>query len=298
MGNFTLGCLLGQYDRAQSFDISSKAITAANGTSVNSWAKSVSTSSAFFTAVADGTTDVHSSGQGLQVQVYSNASANFAVMLHAYATANDMYARWFPDVLTHSQRVDIWARMTDSARSGYLQFAIVSPSNIASIPYSAGMANVRVAAQVYSDVANTGAVRLRANTSVFVDCATMKMDDVIAQTDLINVYPEWSFAEAARAIQYNHRSLGGTHYTHRWSTYRTWQVPLRFLSTSHANLINWWWRNNLSLAFTLDTSDTESIHTCRIVNDTQPIGARIQPRSDMWTGMLELEALDGGSLVF
>ena len=37
MGDFTLGCLLGQYDGAQSFDISSQTL----GVYVNSWWKNL-----------------------------------------------------------------------------------------------------------------------------------------------------------------------------------------------------------------------------------------------------------------
>ena len=73
---------------------------------------------------------------------------------------------------------------------------------------------------------------------------------------------------------------------------------MRFLPTSHADLINWWWENQFNLVFTLDTSDSESTRILRMVNERQPIGGRIRPYKDQWQGTLQLESIDEGGLVF
>ena len=51
----------------------------------------------------------------------------------------------------------------------------------------------------------------------------------------------------------------------------------------------------------LDTSDANTIFPVRIVNELQPVGSKINPypyAGAGWQGVLQLESLDKGSLVF
>jgi hypothetical protein len=121
---------------------------------------------------------------------------------------------------------------------------------------------------------------------------------VLTTIDPITLLPEWDFEERARVLKAEHRTQGGLLYTYVWEKHFAYNVPLRFLSDSHAALLNWWWENQFDLALTLDSSDSESTRIVRIVNDRQPIGKRIRPYANLWEGMVELESIDRGSLVF
>ena len=85
MGDFTLGCLLGQYDKAQSFDVNSFAL---GGSGINSWETvSIVSSITFF----DGVAHVHSSNQALQIEAFSHGSLQNLIRYN-YAAENDVYA--------------------------------------------------------------------------------------------------------------------------------------------------------------------------------------------------------------
>ena len=297
MGDFTLGCLLGQYDKAQSFDVASVALTA--GTNLNSWDLIANQGSFYFDAEP---TRVHSSSQALRVSVFSTGGSVTAFR-HIYGHGDDAHARWFPDVTTHQLQVRLWASPNLSADSGDLIVRLLAQDLqvVEQIPIphrTTGLEPIVFAAtHTYSDGANTP--WLDFVRSFPGDAATtVYIDDVLVQIDPITLNPEYGFVEQARLNESRHRTQGGKLYNYVWSKHFAYRVPLRYITDSHAATINWWWENRFNLAFTLNTSDSESIHVCRIVNDRQPIGKRIKPYKDLWEGTIELESIDQGSLVF
>jgi len=302
MGDFTLGCLLGQYDRAQSFDVASKAIA---GSSINRWYV-LDAGGGGFREFLSGSTVTHSSAQGLYLQVSSRGSYE-NILSYAYDQADDAWARRFPEVAVHAFQVDLWANVGLSAASGDLIFDfndIVGDADDGLIP-GVGLAHYRrlntVGVTSASMTGNNAPVLRFLRLGHLTNSVSLVVDDVIAQLDLITLHPDHAFVERQRLLKADFRSREGTLYTARWGSHGAWTLPLRFLTGSHANLINWWWENQFNLALTLDTSDSESIRTVRIVNETQPIGSKIRPypyAGDGWQGVLELESLDRGSLVF
>ncbi|MDH4249041.1 MAG: hypothetical protein OEW39_14650 [Deltaproteobacteria bacterium] len=288
MGDFTLGCLLGQYDGAQSFDVASKALT----TLVNSWIKFGPQSSAYFQSSA-----VHSSGQGIRCEAYSNATGQ-ALLSYDHATANDLYARWSPDVTTHAIRYQGWV-YADANSGVAVVLADEGPGVgflVKYIPQGTQLSPYLAQTHIYSFTSLVG-------QNIYVvpgvtNSMAVYWDDVLTTIDPITLYPEWSFTEQARLIQARHRTLGGREHVYTWGKYFAYEVPLRFLSTSHAALINWWWSNQFHLLFTLDTSDSESNFIVRIANDRQPIGGRVKPYVDLWQGVLQLESVHDARLSF
>ena len=133
---------------------------------------------------------------------------------------------------------------------------------------------------------------------VKVDSFSVFVDDYLLKVDFFTLHPEWDFLDNSPLIQNQHRTTGGIRHSYVWGKSFAWEVPLQFLSDSHADLINWWWLNQFNLAFTLDTSDSESIFITRITNEAQPIGQRIRSMEDRWQGNLRLESIHDGRLVF
>ena len=290
MGDFTLGCLLGQYDKAQSFDVDSVALP----TGVNSWGKVTGQSSLYFR-----TLQTHSSDQILQIDNLAAVPTPNTILQYKYGYDEDAYGRWFPEVDTHSLRSTCFARVANSQGSGDTSFRLLAGTEL-SVPIAYSPAQPLFPYILETNVFSEGnnrpyfEARISDNTSV----TALYLDDVLTQVDWFTLHPEYSFQEQARTIRSQHRTLGGKLHTYTWDKYFAYQVPLRYLSDSYAALLNWWWENQFNLAFTLDTSDSESTLICRIVNETQPIGSRIRPYDNMWQGMVQLESIDRGSLVF
>lgn len=314
MGDFTLGCLLGAPDGAQSFDVASTG----GVTDVQSWAKTSATTSHFLVSSGDasfaggGGTLTHSSQQGLEVRVHSSAAAPGAdLLVYRYGVAEDAHARWFPEVTTHLVRVDLWWDAIGNvaglnkvqlnlhgggARPGYTNPTTLVPR----FPDVPGLNHLRtlVAVQSVSDG------RPRADfeyTGVQSIDFSLVLDDVLVQADPITLHPEYGFAAEARVRKAEHRTRAGFLHTYHWSRHGAWTVPLRYLSAAEAALLNWWWQTQRDLVFTLDTSDSEAMQIVRITNDTQPIGGKIRPYAyadEGWQGVLHLEAINDGRLVF
>ena len=287
-GNVTLGCLLGFYNRSMGFDVSSVAIA----TAVNSWALGTAQGSAYFSTAA-----VHSSAQGLLMEVYSGG-AEGALLTHQHGAGNDIYARWFPDVTTHDLRLDAWARILTAADSGKASLWIGSQTSAELvIPYqSSDLQPLRGPSYVHSAGAAFPKTELRRSASA--GSYGLHLDSVLAQVDPITLTPGWNLSVGREQIMGAHDSIGGSHRKWVWGSYGVFQLPLRFTSGSHAALLNWWWEKQFALCFTLDTSDANTIQVVRIGNAEQPVGRRVLPYGDAYEAILRLESFTDGRLVY
>ncbi|MDH5752263.1 MAG: hypothetical protein OEZ59_07575, partial [Deltaproteobacteria bacterium] len=225
MGDFTLGCLLGQPDGSMSFDVSSTA----DPTNVISF-DLLNAGTAAFVANSGDQTQSHSSGQGLMYEVYSSASDVF-FGLYYHGFENDAYSRWFPAVTTHGIRMDWWARMNTSAFSG-TAFGQIWNQDIptARIPFSETLKLHRIRTSVVSKSSSAPATIFGfISNNASTGSAWVFIDDVLTQTDEIILHPEYTFREQARIVQASHRTQGGDLHTYTWGKYLAFNVPLRFL---------------------------------------------------------------------
>lgn len=278
MGEFTLSALLGQFDKAQSFE------------SIGSWDHFTSQTSFFI-----GQSDVHSSPGGGQLDVFSSSLIDTA-LIYNYAEDNDVFERWFPDITTHQLVAYGWNRIDKATNSGQILFLLGTSANeFIPIPFTVDLERQRIEIIVTSADAINVAYR---RTSLGINSFSLHIDDVLTQIDPITIHPTFDFREQQDLIKNNNITLGAIQHTYSWDKHFNYTVPLHLISDSHANLINWWWENQFNLTFTLDTSDSESVFICRITNDRQPINRRIRPDFNLWEGVIFLESLDKGSLVF
>ena len=301
-GDMLLSCLLGAYDKAQSFDVTSGTWGVTN---INSWNKSSTQSS--MSPIAS---EAHSSAQTLNLDINSENIVTLGVLVrYQHGVANDLYARWFPDITTHDLRLQGWGRTTSTATSGNMSVLLrgTYSDTYWPVPFAAGgtgPANLSFFARTTLTISANGvegAVDLVRTAGQAGGAEVHLFDTMLPQVDWITLTPEFDFIEESRLPAARHRTQGGVLHTYQWTRHWAWRVPLRFLSNSHADLINWWWVNGFALAFTLDTSDQNTVYTAKIVNETQPIGSKIKPyalNAGGWAGVLELESLDQGSLVF
>ena len=288
-GNVSLGCLLGQLNHAMSFDVAS----ASWATDVGSWVRDLDAASTYFDSTA-----THSSAQGMRVDVFSEFAGLRRVALY-HGVANDYLARRFTNVTTHDLWCSAWARIGTASFSGAVRFGILTTSSAAApIPFAATLQYIEH--RTIASSLDTPALLPHTvfSLSPSVGSFSLYADDVITRVDPITLFPDWTLEQSRALIRAGHDATGGYNRETIWSSFGTWKLPLRFLSDSHAALINWWWKNSFTLALTLDTSDADTTAIVRIVNDQQPIGARSRPYDNLWNGTLMLEAIDKGSLVY
>jgi len=297
MGQLTLGCLLGQYGGAQSFDVESRG----GLTEVRSWEKGGQCSWYF---AGTGTPHfVHSSAQSLRIDVFSR-EANTTLLSYGYNQADDARARWFPEVDTHPVQAVAWVLVHPATSSGDFRAQLIASPNVSLVlPGLTLGVNplqfVRMESAVFSDSATAPRVTIRPSVGKDISSqASILADDVLTAVDAIRLYPEWSFEARSELIRSRHRTRAGAQHDLIWSKYLAYSMPLRFLPGSEAELLNWWWERGFPLLLTLDSSDSEGLHVVRIVNETQPIGRRVRPYPDLWEGTLRLESTDAGGLAF
>ncbi len=298
MGDFTLGCLLGQYDKAQSFDVDSGDWDYAGG-SVGSWnwwagATAVPTLRGTYSTLP------HSSYQAIDLVPCSHGiySGRFS---YGYGRSNDAHQRWFSEVKTHDLKLWAWAQMKWLGSSGEAKLHLFDGARDTNqvLPYAGGGQHlVSLASTTYSMGNGHPAIELRMRTAQSSEVHRVLLDDFLLQVDPITIHPDHSFREQAKVISSEHRTKAGKLHSYIWGKHLGYSVPLRFLSDFDADLINWWWENRFNLAFTLNTSDSESAQVVQIVNERQPIGSRVRPYNDLWEGVLELESINRGGLIF
>lgn len=106
------------------------------------------------------------------------------------------------------------------------------------------------------------------------------------------LHPDWSFSDRETMIVSRHRTQGGKLFSYKWSQVFRYQIPLRFVDSAGKYLLNTWWSDQETLAFTLDTSETPSTVQCVIVNDSVPVNKSERPYIDQFSGLLQLEAIE------
>lgn len=106
------------------------------------------------------------------------------------------------------------------------------------------------------------------------------------------LHPDWSFRDREAQIASRHRTQGGKLFFYRWSRYFKYQIPLRFVDSAGEYLLNTWWDSQDTVALTLDSSETESTVLCMFVNEARPIDRFVEPYTDFYEGILQLEAIE------
>ena len=287
-GDVTLGCLLGFYDRSMSFDGSSAAITA----NVGSWALGSAQGSAYFSTSA-----VHSSAQGLLMEVYSGGVEG-ALLTYQHGVGNDAYARWFADVTTHDLRFDAWARILTAADSGRASLWLGSQASAELVVPSHASDLQPLRGSTYAHSASAAFPKTELRRSASTGSYGLHLDSVLVQVDPITLTPGWNLSVGREQIMGAHDSIGGSHRKWVWGSYGVFELPLRFTSGSHAALLNWWWEKQFALCFILDTSDANTIQVVRIGNAEQPVAKRVLPYGDSYEATLRLESFTDGRLVY
>jgi len=109
-------------------------------------------------------------------------------------------------------------------------------------------------------------------------------------SDGVSFEPDYGFANRDKKIQNQVRTRNGNLFQYKFSDYRAWRIPLRFVSSGDKEAINGWWRENTDLFF-YDYNDTTANGTrcVRITNKSAPISTTEKPYDYEWKGKIDLE---------
>lgn len=102
----------------------------------------------------------------------------------------------------------------------------------------------------------------------------------------VDVEPEWGFKDSGKKVETRHRTRSGEEYVYRWGDYRTFDVPVMYVSSSTMAIVNSWWNSNTELLFMEEGStDVSSVH---ISNKSKPIDSKIKPYDNLFKGTIKL----------
>jgi hypothetical protein len=283
MGDITLGAVMGRNHSFESF------------TDFPEYWGGVSNQASYYQV--NSATSVHSSSLGLETFADSTGG-DAGILRYSYDDVSEYYRVAFPEISSHQIKSFIWARAGDAPSSGQTRWVLAGNSEATSQPIAFHSTLNRYEAETFIDsqasLPFAGLVRIFSTNSQ----ATVFLDDAVTQVDPQILRPEWTLGEMEKLTEIVHRTRNGDLKSYRWNSYFDIAVPLRWISTEQADLINWWWENQLDLVLILDSSDPAAMILCRIGNESQPIGQREPPYTDHWKGRLHLEGINQGGLIY
>lgn len=107
-------------------------------------------------------------------------------------------------------------------------------------------------------------------------------------TDGVTITPDYGFKIDDRKIENSVRARSAKLTSYKFSDYRKWILPLRFVNSADKQTINDWWKENKELFF-VDDNDTTTLYSVRIANKSAPINVVEKPYDYEWRGKIQLE---------
>ena len=101
----------------------------------------------------------------------------------------------------------------------------------------------------------------------------------------IDLEPDWDFKRLEKLRIEPSISISGVGADYTWTSFKTFSVPLKYVTTSDAIQMNLWWERTTSLLFLWE----QSTYSVLITNPNKPFLATIKPYHDLYSGTLEIE---------
>lgn len=103
----------------------------------------------------------------------------------------------------------------------------------------------------------------------------------------VSIEPDWEYAEPDKKLEDEHRMRSGGRYVYKWGSFRRWALPVSYVNSSFAAVVNSWWLSNTQLLFKSESST--AVYSVQITNDDKPLGKYVQPYDTLFAGSIELE---------
>lgn len=111
----------------------------------------------------------------------------------------------------------------------------------------------------------------------------------ISSANAITIYPEFKMKPDKKQIRNEHRSKSGRLRLYKWGDYERFSLPLSFVPTSEAAIINSWWDTNTELLLFINSDSTIAVHSVMILNKESPINEYQAPYQTYMKGIVKLE---------
>lgn len=113
------------------------------------------------------------------------------------------------------------------------------------------------------------------------------MTSLSDSTITVSLDVDWEFQHNAQLIIERDLTVGGAAVDKLWSRFDAFELPISYLQSSDADLINEWWRDTEQLVFNFDGS----CYDVRITNEDQPFRSLNRPYQDLWQGTIIIQTI-------
>lgn len=266
---------------------------------------------------------------GIKAEVYSSGSTN--AHLYQYLTwgaAGNPEGRWmFADQSCHTLRGSAWFLLHGDASSGWAHLylnnaegpgaAVISPNNTGTSGwwyFQTGITHIHSLRDV-----STSSIYLRLSKGANSLAYTGYWAAPRVWMDELALMAEFGMQEGGGALKWSARGPMGQAFETMVGQRRRWVVPVVGVSSAERARVNAWWAAAHPLVFTVNNSPhfgadyggpdsgiahwygypsagrrvPEPFYDVMLVNARAPIDAH-DGLSDLWSGRLELESLEGG----
>ena len=264
-----LAALLPPFNGAGSFE----QYNGADPTQVNCWTDNFAGTYSFNVRSGGSSALVHSSQYNLTLVLSGGASGDIQREYKA-----DVPARRFTDITTHSVLIAAWA----CSSLGHAEMRFEFGSAINSINSFGSMQLKLLTGDVASDwLLKIAAVDDTGNRNAFVD-------DVNFGVDAVTLVPDWQWQTRDLQMREEQSTLAYRRWNTGFGTSRAYEVPLRYVPSSVADLLNWWHGQQFTLILEVNSEEGD-VHLVRLVNPDSPLQQLQPPYGGLFQGTLQLQ---------
>jgi hypothetical protein len=109
----------------------------------------------------------------------------------------------------------------------------------------------------------------------------------------VTILPDPGMARQDKIIESVHRTPTGARYSYKWGDYYAVKIPVSFVSSGDAAIVNSWWVSRAPLVFrqydSTSGSGAADVRSVMITNKKLPISKFEAPNLSELKGVIELE---------
>ncbi|HNS91289.1 MAG TPA: hypothetical protein PKJ72_14725, partial [Deltaproteobacteria bacterium] len=105
----------------------------------------------------------------------------------------------------------------------------------------------------------------------------------------IVLYPDEGMELGKYLMHNTQRAADGHLYGYEFGTYHKSSIPVQFMPSSDAAIVNSWWESQAKLLLFVTSGPVTAVHSCMIMGETCPMSQISKPYDDRFKGVIPLE---------
>ena len=105
----------------------------------------------------------------------------------------------------------------------------------------------------------------------------------------IVLYPDEGMELGKHLMHNTQRAADGHLYGYEFGTYHKSSIPVQFMPSSDAAIVNSWWESQAKLLLFVTSGPVTAVHSCMIMGETCPMNQLNKPYDDRFKGTIPLE---------